>query len=375
MEEHQQSQNDNLRVTSLTLHNFRNYQRLVLEDISDLTILVGPNAIGKTSIIEAVQLVTSLKSFRATHVSQLVTWGNDNAFISAVFSNRQRYLEEKMEIKNNKRTYLLNGKSRHVKDLKGLVPAVIFTPDDLELVKGSNSVRRASLDDLGSQLSKNFYAVKNDYQKLLRQKTQALKEDATNDFLFSINEVLAKVGAQFFVHRRTLCEKVSPFLEQAYQSIVQSEEDLKMHYVSRWIEEHTIAKSDIEKQLLSQMNSVIDEERVRKKNLVGPHTDEILFLLNGQNSLHFASQGQQRSIVLAYKIAEANTIQDVLGQQPVLLLDDVMSELDESRRLSFMEFVQQDRQTFITTTNLSYFNDDLIARANVYQLPFEQDCA
>lgn len=375
MEEHQQLQNDDLRVTSLTLHNFRNYQRLVLEDIGALTILVGPNAIGKTSIIEAVQLVTSLKSFRATHASQLITWENDSASIEATFTNRQRRLEEKMEVKNDKRTYFLNGKSRHIKDLKGLVPAVVFTPDDLELVKGSNSVRRASLDDLGSQLSKNFYAVKNDYQKLLRQKTQALKEDATNDFLFSINEVLAKVGAQFFVHRRTLCEKVSPFLEHSYQSIVQSGEDLKMHYVSRWVEEYTIAKSDIEKQLLSQMNSVIDEERARKKNLVGPHTDEILFLLNGQNSLHFASQGQQRSIVLAYKIAEANTIQDVLGQQPVLLLDDVMSELDESRRLSFMEFVQQDRQTFITTTNLSYFDDNLIARANVYQLPFEQDCA
>ena len=366
-----QTQDTNLRIQALELHNFRNYSHLQLNNIGNLSLFVGKNAIGKTSIIEAIQLVTALKSFRATHGSQLNMWGTNQSSVKANFSNGQRYLTERLEIIDGKRAYYLNDKKQNIQDIKGLVPAVVFTPDDLELVKGSHSIRRTSLDDLGSQLSKNFYVVKNDYQKLLRQKSQALKDEADKTFIYSINEVLAKVGAQFFVHRRTLCNKLSPFLESAYHSIVQNDEILQMSYIPHWTEEgHTATKEELEQHLFEQMNASIDEERSRKKNLIGPQTDEIVFYLNDQNSIHYASQGQQRSIVLAYKIAEANTIQEIRGQQPVLLLDDVMSELDESRRIAFMNFVQQDRQTFITTTNLSYFDEGLIKQADVYELPF-----
>ena len=347
----------------------------MLEQLGNLTIFVGKNAVGKTTVLEAIQLISALKSFRATQSSHLVKKGNNVAAVEAKISNSSRLLEEKMVVEEGKRKYYLNGKPKQIKDLKGMLPAVVFVPDDLGLVKGSNAQRRSSLDSLGTQLSKNFYAVKLDYQRLIKQKNQLLKDAVNKEYLASMNEVIAKVGAQYYVHRSVLCSKIKPYLEQYYSQISNGSERVELCYLPSWgTVEDSANREHIQRLLQDSLDQREEEERARKKSVVGPHTDDIQFILDGENALHFASQGQQRSIVLAYKMAEASLIQEILGQKPLLLLDDVMSELDEHRRSCFVDFIGGKTQTFITTTNLSYFDDSLLKDAEVIKLPIEDCC-
>ncbi|MBQ9020674.1 MAG: DNA replication and repair protein RecF, partial [Eggerthellaceae bacterium] len=338
------------------------------------------------SIIEAIQLMTELKSFRATSADQLIQWGKDNSVVKMQVSDGSRFIEEELHIQEGKRKYYLNQKSKKIQDLKGFLPAVVFTPDDLNLIKGSNSKRRDSIDSLGVQLSKNFYVVRSDYQKLIKQKNQALKDGISSSVIESINEVLAKVGAQYIHHRLTLLDIFVPYLESFYSSISNEKEKLQLRYepsfseevFSSWPCSALVNKDEIQEKLFTSLIAVLPDEIDSKRSKVGPHADKLNFNISldsdtFNNAEYYASQGQQRSIVLAFKMAELQTIQNRLHQRPVLLLDDVMSELDEKRRLQFMELIGEDIQTFITTTNLSYFSDDIIKGARIYNLPLENN--
>lgn len=382
MADHTPHQSHQLKITALTLNNFRNYNNLVLKPLGDISIFVGENAIGKTSIIEAIQLLTELQSFRAIHASELINWDKEEASVLIEISDGQRQLEEQLIIQNNKRQYFSQNKSKRIQDLKGLLPAVVFTPDDLDLVKGSYSKRRDALDNLGIQLSKNFYSVRSDYQKLIKQKNQSLKDEAEKTFIESLNEVLVKVGVQYIMLRFTLLDSFCPYLKQYYQGITDGKEDISLQYQLSWGSDYIHDFSQVNKDVLTQefieaLESNLEKERDSKRCKIGPHADHADFFIkpaseeNYRNASIYASQGQQRSVVLAFKMAELKTIQEILQQKPVLLLDDVMSELDEARRSMFMELIQGDIQTFITTTNLAYFNDSIIDQADIYTLPFK----
>lgn len=352
---------------------FRNYDEFDCSSIGNLTIFTGPNAVGKTSVIEAIQLMTSLQSFRSSKMAHVVNWNHTQSRVNAHFQSDTRDLELKMIIENGSRSYYLNDKKKNIQQLKGLLPSVIFTPDDLDLAKGSNASRRDAIDSLASQLSKNFYSVKNDYMKLVKQKNQALKDMMTDDYIRSIDDVMIKVGVQLISYRVTMIRKIQPLFQKFYSQITNAEEDVRLVYLPFWLDaQQTYSEFDKDEAINEFEKTLADrtgEERSRQKAVVGPHSDMISFLLNDKNAVHFASQGQQRSIVLAFKLAELAVIQDTLNQRPILLLDDVMSELDMERRAAFMEFISDDIQTFITTTNIAYFNDDVIKKARVITLP------
>lgn len=364
-----------LFLTKLELYNFRNYHHLILDEITPLTLLVGENAVGKTNIIEAIQLITELKSFRASHKEELIHWGEQNSQVNAHFTNNSRLLEIKLQVSEEERVYTLNGKKKRIQDLKGVVPSVTFCPDDLTLVKGSPEKRREGFDSLGLQLSKNFYSVRSDYQRLIKQKNQALKEDMPAAFIESINDVIAKVGAQYIIHRLTLIDKISPFIKRHYSNISSSKDNFSLQYTFSWEGAPSnlisLDKEDLTARYREALTSHLPQEQEVHRSKYGPHADKIDFYLDEKNALQFASQGQQRSIVLAYKLAEVDLIQEVLHQKPLLLLDDVMSELDEGRRAAFTKLIQQGIQTFITTTNLSYFEEDTIRKARVLHLPLK----
>ena len=381
---------DGLQLSSLHLHSFRNYHQFDLKDIGKLTILIGPNAVGKTTIIEAIQMLTDLKSFRTSRYSQMVRMGCDRAVGDGSMEGNGRNLDVRLSIQSGKRSYQLNGKNKAVQDLKGLLPAVAFSPDDLNLAKGSNAARRNAVDDLGSQLSKNFYVVKSDYAKLIKQKNRALKDELPDAYIDSVDDLLIRVGSQLMSHRMVILDKLRPAFTSLYQDISNGRESLDFAYVPSWeksdidavLEEGTdpasvtIDRKRFKKHLAMDayaraLKEQREKERAYGKSLVGPHADKISFLLDGRNQTHYSSQGQQRSIVLAFKLAEAAVMQDVLQQKPILLLDDVMSELDSYRRQYFMQFISSDIQTFITTTNRDYFDGGMLSRADVVELSAE----
>lgn len=379
-----------LRIQEIKFKNFRSYDDLLLENISNLTIFVGPNAVGKTNIVEGIGLLTGLSSFRHSSSKELIKNGECNSKISIIAADENRLLEISEMISPDHREYKLNNKKKRTKELKGLIPSVIFSPDDLQLIKSSNTIRRNTLDHLGSQLNSNYYQISKDYEKVIKHKNKLLKDEAADDLIFAIDELVVRVGSQLQNYRQGLFAKLLEQMKNLYKTITGSEENLGGTYTPSYInflEKQTKGDSepnaDLTKTLSGYQQTTIDDirqnmtsalelshydEMKRQRTLVGPHRDEILLTLDGLDSSVYASQGQQRSVVLTWKLAEAELIKQILGQLPILLLDDVMSELDETRRAALIDYLSDEIQTFITTANIDYFDEEMLKRATIIQL-------
>lgn len=367
-----------LRIEHITFSDFRNYEALDLNGISDLTVFVGPNAVGKTNIVEGIQLLTAQSSFKHPTSLQMIRQGATSARLAADVSDGNRELSIALSLSEGKRSFSLNGKMKRTADLKGLAPSVSFTPDDLQLSKGSMSLRRDAIDAMGSQMSRNHYLIRKDWDKVLRQKNMLLKDEADVLMLESINDLVITCGAQLTCYRAALFAKLSAYMESYYSEIAGSLERMDARFAPSWAREgewlsrdEALTKGDARSLLAEALKEKLSEERIRRRSLVGPQADRIEFFVGGKQVSVYGSQGQQRSVVLAFKLAEVSLIRDILSQQPILLLDDVMSELDEHRRRSLVQFVSSDIQTFITTANLAYFDKDLLAHADIVQLPLE----
>lgn len=368
-----------LTLNSLSLRNFRSYEYYSLQNIEKTTVFVGPNAIGKTNLIEAIQLISSQNSFRSSSNKELIRVGCNNSRVDAVVSDEFRNLDLALEIAGNNKKYNLNGKTKRISELKGLLPSVVFSPDDLMLIKGPQSLRRKAIDELGMQLNSNYYLIVKDFEKILRHKNKLLKEEAQFGLIEAINEVYAKVGGELIAYRSALFSRLSRVLSAFYSTISDNKNVVSCEYVPSWkvrnsasealtLEENSITKSDACRKLQQALMDYMYAEVSAKKTLVGPNHDYLNFQIDGMDSRVFASQGQQRSLVLSWKFAEVKIIQDILGVVPLLLLDDVMSELDASRRDALMTMINGDMQVFITTTTMDYFSDSMLDSANVIYL-------
>ena len=364
-----------LRISALAYSTFRNYESFALENVGALTIFIGRNAIGKTNVLEGVHLLTSASSFRHPQISQLILEGADNAHLTMDATDGNRLVTVGLSLEKGKRRYTVNGKGKQAADVRGLLPSVAFTPDDLEIAKKSSSVKRDAIDDLGAQLSKNYYVIRKDYEKALRYKNRLLKEEAPPTLVQAMNETFLACATQLYCYRIALFNRMVPLVESNYRSISNTEDPFTASYVSSWCHlsaaEPTTGvygKEEVSGFLAESLARYGEEERARRRSLVGPHNDKINFFISGRDTSSFASQGQQRSIVLAWKLAEVEMIRQTVGTNPVLLLDDVMSELDEARRDLLVKHVDGDIQTFVTATDLSPFNDDLLDMADVVEL-------
>lgn len=371
-----------LQIQQIIYRNFRNYSDYTLHDLGDLTLFIGPNAIGKTNLIEGIQLLTAFTSFRSSRADHLIKFGEDQAFIKANISDGVRKLDLSLALQEGKRVFSLNGKRKQIKSLRGILPSVTFSPDDLTFIKGSQSIKRAQIDDLGDQISANYHTVRRDYERILRQKNKYLKEMTSHGFLESVNEVLSTIGSQLFVLRTHLVNQLIPYIQQFYSELCAGKEQISIQYIPSWHKYRSPSEipTDFPKFSRAEAKDALDQiieqeflrEHQRGSSLFGPHADQIIFKINDKDASDFASQGQQRSLVLSYKMAEVALLKDVLGQTPVLLLDDVMSELDEDRRSQLIQAISHDMQTFITSTNLSYFDEEFLEKANIIHLDQER---
>lgn len=361
-----------MRITSVQLRSFRNHGDFNLEPGTGLTILVGPNAVGKTNVIEAIQIGTSGRSFRRPRWEEVVTWGQSTASLSVRASDEHSevVIDTVIEAAGS-RTYRVNGVKRaRVSDIAGIVPSVVFTPDNLSLAKGAAEVRRNDIDDLGEQLSKSYGAIRRDYNRVLRHRNVLLREwKAQESDLAPWDELLISLGARLYTHRRRLARRLVERAEPVYHELAGGER-LDVHYLDRCGVGLTDVSEDlsveaVEHALADEIASRRPDERVRLTTLVGPHRDDIGFVVGGKEARTYASQGQQRTVALAWKLAEVAVVEDVLGKKPVLLLDDVMSELDSERRRALTDLVRSDVQTIVTTTNTGYFDEQTLEHAHV----------
>jgi len=360
-----------LTITSVTVRNFRSYEDYTLELDHELTVLSGPNAAGKTNLLEAIQLLTEADSFRRPSWSEAVRRGSEEARLSLQAEADGRRLGIELAISSRgRRSYSVNGKARKsITQVAGILPCVIFTPDDLRMVKDSAEGRRAALDSLGSQLSPSYARLRAEYDKTLRQRNALLRAgDGDEETMGAWGERLAVVGGQLVAHRMRLFARMKSSMQGIYPRIA-DDGDLTIQYVPSW-ERDGVAGVDgaPDESIRRHLQTKRGAEAARKASISGPHRDEIVFKIGGDDARVYASQGQQRTVALAWKLAEVDVITAVAAQRPVLLLDDVMSELDERRRHALAAFVGSAAQTVITTTNLGYFESDLLTRAKVVSL-------
>ena len=376
---------DDLRLQEISLKNFRNYELFHVGQLSSLTIFVGPNAVGKTNIVEGIQLITALHSFRSSRVGECIRWGCDVGSVRGKIVSDVRDLDIDVTLKGNQRVYSLNGKRKTVSDLQGLLPAVVFSPEDLALVKGSQTHKRSVVDMLGCQLSGNHRIIKRDYEKLIRHKNALLKQHADELLLESVDDMLIQTGIPLYRYRVALFNNMLARIQAAYSDITNGNETIALSYIPSWESEETkqyatehpyipsMDTDEVESLYRAALCARKEEERVRQRCVVGPHADKMEFFINGRNAALYASQGQQRSIVLAWKVAEVGIIRELLGVKPVLLLDDVMSELDHARRTALVALLFDDIQTFITTTDVTFFDQDIQQRADIVRLGDERN--
>lgn len=357
----------------LSVARYRSFDsyRLALSD--GVTVLAGPNAAGKTNLIEALQLLTSGTSFRHPTAADLVRDGAGSCKVELRLEGDGRVLDMGLSVEDGKRSFSRNGKRCAASGVRGVLPSVLFCPDHLDMVKRGAIERRTALDDFGVQLSARYADLASAYGRCVSQRNALLKETwCCREMLGAWNESLARAGSALLVHRLALLDRLSGHVCDAYGRVA-SGEPAGVSYVSTLgdlprIEDRDELRGWAYEHMLSTLDERADEEIRRGVTLVGPHRDEIEFSVAGRSARSFASQGQQRTLVLAWKVAEVAVARDILGTAPLLLLDDVMSELDAGRRGAFLQLIGDDIQTVITTTNLGYFTDDLLDRAKVVSM-------
>jgi len=361
-------------VSRLALSGFRNYANADFKLSEKLTVLVGPNAAGKTNVIEAIQLLTAAESFRNPLWDDLVMWGRDVAQVSLEASDERRKLTVELDVRRGKgREFRVNGSvKRRLMDVRGIIPSVVFTPDDLGIVKGSAERRRTMVDAIGQQISPAYGALRREYERIVRQRNAGLKERAEPGVMDALTLRLAETGGKLAAHRIRLLSRVGDEARGIHE-VMSGGEELGLEYVASWTTERDLTEipmdaEDIEQAILDTLRRLTEEEKVRGITLAGPHRDDVAFSVGGHGARAFSSQGQQRSVALSVKMAEVHVVRDLASSPPILLLDDVMSELDEQRRHELTGFVGGLVQTVVTTTNLHYFEPSLLSSATVLEV-------
>lgn len=360
-----------LLVTRLVLDGFRSYPSLTLGLDEHLTVLVGPNAAGKTNVLEAIQILVEGESFRRPKWSDVVLHGMDRASMALTAEGDGRVVTYEVAIDrgSGRKTHKVNGKAfSRAGDASRTLTCVVFTPDDLRLVKDSAEKRRSAIDAMGARLSVAYSRLRTEYDRTLRQRNAALKAGVSDEELVALDELLVRCGLRLRASRQRLFGRLSGHLVQVYGSI-SGGETLGARYITSTerdgIECGVGSEEDAFWAALGQSRAA---ERARQTTMCGPHRDDIEFRIGDSPAREFASQGQQRSIALAWKMAEAAVATEVKGGRPLLLLDDVMSELDEERRIALTAFIREASQAVVTTTNLGYFSEDLLGEGCVVRV-------
>lgn len=377
-------------LRELTCTNWRNFQHLHISLGDKTTVLHGSNAVGKTNTIEAVQMITTGTSFRKPLLTQMIYHNKDAAQLRASYEDELHSVELACNISTHVKTYSKNNKKCSVSTLCSVMPSVLFSPDDLLFVKQAARLRRSEIDGFGTLAHKGYRKLVATFSRALEQRNNILKLNfVDSDMLHAWSVSLAHGSASVVAARLKLinhlyhkaCEvyhTISPaeHLEIKYKSSIPLIKDLEHKVEETYLYTpqslSSLSKEDLVQSYLDAFSQKEQEELRRQVTLIGPQRDDIEFYINGVPARTYASQGQQRSVVLAWKLAEVLFIKELTGQNPILLLDDVMSELDATRRLAIMEFIQQGIQTIITTTNLSYFTKDILDCAKVVNMNEKQ---
>lgn len=341
-----------MHLAGLWLTDFRCYEAATLQFPAGVTVICGANAQGKTSLLEAVGWAATGKSFRSVADSALVRMGAEAAILRAevVDGARVQLLEAEIRASGRNRVQLNRHPLQRTRDLLGLMRATVFAPDDLQLVKGGPAGRRDYLDDLLVAISPRYEAARADYERVLKQRNALLRsglrgEDAPGT-LDIFDAQLAGAGAELARGRVRMLERLVPAIADAYAELAGTRTPITTAYEAEWATGGL--HGDLDDALLGAFSARRRAEVERGVTLVGPHRDEWRLLVGGLESRTHASQGEQRTLALALRLGGHRLCGELTGSTPVLLLDDVFSELDDQRAVALVAHLDAG-QTLVTT--------------------------
>lgn len=341
-----------MKIESLKLKNFRNYDEINIIPSPDLNLFIGKNAQGKTNIMESIALSILGSSFRTNRAIDFIKMDRD---ISNIFSEIKKdgmLYKRSIEINNNGLNYFINGKKKSLREFSKDFAVVIFRPDDLYMIKASPSERRKYIDEVISNIDLTYRYNLNSYKKLLMERNKVLKSKNPELLLDIYDAQIAKYASEILIKRLNVIKILENYAKEYYHLLSGSE--FKITYLSTVSLKKT--KEELTCEFRDSLKRNLKKDMNRLSTTIGPHRDDLDFKIDGKSVKNFGSQGEIRSSILSLKLSELKYIINILNTTPVLLLDDVMSELDNIRRDSLLNSIEG-IQTFITSTHsLHNFN-------------------
>ena len=343
-------------LKNLSIKQFRNYRDVEVNFNPKLNVFVGRNAQGKTNLLESIYFLALTRSHRTKTDKNLIQFEEEQLQVSGILQKKTASIPLEIDLTQKGRITKVNYlKQARLSDYIGHMNVVLFAPEDLQLVKGAPAIRRKFIDIELGQIKPIYLSDLSSYNHILKQRNTYLKSTQNIDetFLSVLDDQLIEYGCRVMNHRADFIQKMEFFGKKKHFDISDQLEELSIRY------QPSVNFVD-KKHLAESFHIALQKSRSRdlfKKNTgVGPHRDDMIFMINGMEA-SFGSQGQHRSLVLSIKLAEIELMESITKESPILLLDDVMSELDNTRQLKLLETISHNIQTFITTTSLDHLQN------------------
>ena len=361
-----------MKIEHIRLTNFRNYDELELDFNPNINIIVGNNGQGKTNILESIYVLSLSKSNRDGYDSDMIKFEKDSLSIEGKIIDNELIKKLRVDITPNKKSVFVNNKEIHkIKDYISNFCVISFVPTDLDIIKGSPSIRRNLLNIDISQLFNNYITYLNEYNKIIKIRNDYLKKIYINNnsdfrYLDVINEKMIEKADKIYEYRFAFIEEINKKIADIYKKIT-GLDGLTIKY------ENTLGldcydKDKLKDTYLKKLKKHLNQEMMQGMTLVGPHRDDFTFYLDNVDMKVYSSQGQQRMAIIAFKISELNYYKKIIGSYPVLLLDDIFSEIDIKKRNKIISFLKKDIQTIITTTDINDISKKLLDNAVIYKI-------
>ncbi len=359
-------------LKKLEFIHFRNYKKAKIQLGKDINIFIGNNGQGKTNILEAIYILAVTKSHRFGEQVYLIQKDEELAKVKGSLQKDHTYQELEVDIgKNFKKTYVNQTEIRKISDYITNLNVILFTPDDLDIIKGSPQGRRNLLNIEISQINKHYIQCLNEYNKILKTRNEYLKTMYINHlsdtrYLDILTDKLIKRAIYIYKYRIEFLHKINDSISDIYEKI-SNYKGLKVVYENS-LDFFEFDEEFIEKSLKEKIQRHFERELQQGNTLYGPHRDDFSFYLEEDDVKIFSSQGGQRLAIIAFKLAEIPIFKEKTGESPILLLDDIFSEIDAKKRNRLMNYIKNDVQTIITATDLKNMNKKMLENSKIFEV-------
>lgn len=360
-----------MHIEKIELTNFRNYEKLKLSNLGDINIIIGDNGIGKTSIIESIYVSSIARTFKSNDETVMIKYNSDYFKVKIEINDHEKIKKLDYVLTSNGKKTKINGKlKKKISDYIFQFKVVLFSPDELKIIKESPMVRRNYLNVSLSQVNKTYIKLLNNYNILIKNKNEYLKKMFINSnmdvkYLDILDEKIAELGLDIYNIRKEYVEKINRKIKRIFKKF-KKDDNVFIEYVSQF-----------ENKSISQIVTMFKKNRNYEETIgftkIGVHKDDLIFLHNEKNAKEYSSQGIQKLILLSLKLAEMEVLVNDYYESPVLLLDDLFSELDIINQNSIINNLSREVQVFITTTDIKNVKPSLIKKANIIDLNGGED--